>query len=157
MAVVVCSLSAWSQPQLLKLAVEILNNNQSVSKIEEILVENEFSVFEKDFDEYVNCTFSISAVNNEYAYSTATDTPQVTLEYSNNCSKRIAIAKFVLPIQSNYYNALNEQLSQYGFSLIEDDGNELIYRNEAKIQCNFIFSDNGEVTLFVHKRTNTLW
>lgn len=77
--VILCSLSAWCEPQLIGVALEILNNNQSISEIEKILDENGFSVSEKVFDENVNCTFSISANNKEFALSTSTEVPQVTV------------------------------------------------------------------------------
>ena len=112
LAVIVCSLSAWSQPQLLRLAGELLEHFDDVSKVEKTFEDNGLSV---------------------------------------------AVVIFNIDLDSDYYNTLNDQLAEYGFALIEDDGNELIYRNEKQIQCNIMFPKNGKARIYVVQRTNRVW
>lgn len=147
-AVVLCSLSAWCQSKLINIGLEILDNNQSVTKIEEILTANSMDVTDTTFDEYVNCSFSVSAENSDN---------NVWFKYRNDCYRNIAVGMFVFLLNSDLFDELEGQLSEHSFSLVNDDGNELIYRNGNKIQCNIMFSDSGEVTLFVSKESNRIF
>lgn len=149
-AVIVCCLSAWSQPPLLKLAGELLKHFDDVSKVEKTFEDNGLSVVSKEFDKYVACSYYLSATNSD-------SIPPIKAEFSRTCDRNIAVVIFNIDLDSDYYNALNDQLAEYGFALIEDDGNELIYRNEKQIQCNIIFPENGKAKIYVVQRTNKVW
>ncbi|WP_285821058.1 MULTISPECIES: hypothetical protein [Bacteroidales] len=150
LAVIVCSLSAWSQPQLLRLAGELLEHFDDVSKVEKTFEDNGLSVVSKEFDKYVACSYYLSASNSD-------SIPPIEAEFSRTCDKNIAVVIFNIDLDSDYYNTLNDQLAEYGFALIEDDGNELIYRNEKQIQCNIMFPKNGKARIYVVQRTNRVW
>jgi len=149
-AVVVCSLSAWCQPQLLKLAGELLKHYDDVSMVEKTLENNKLLIVSKEFDKYVACSYYLSATNSD-------SVPPLEVEFSRTCDKNLAVVIYNIGLESGYYTALNEQLTEYGFTLIEDDGNELIYRNEKQIQCNIIFPKSGKVKIYVVQRTNRVW
>ena len=150
MTVFLISQSAWCQPQLLKLAGELLKHYDDVSKVEETLENNGLSIVSKEFDKYVACSYYLSATNSD-------SIPSLEVEFSRTCEKSLAVVIYNIDLDSDYYNALNDQLTEYGFTLIEDDGNELIYRNEKQIQCNIMFPKNGRAKIFVVQRTNRIW
>lgn len=87
LAVIVCSLSAWSQPQLLRLAGELLEHFDDVSKVEKTFEDNGLSVVSKEFDKYVACSYYLSASNSD-------SIPPIEAEFSRTCDKNIAVVIF---------------------------------------------------------------
>lgn len=150
MAVVVCSLSAWCQPKLVELGLNLFQNYSDVSKVEEILVKNGLIITSKEFDKYVACAYYLTAENGDAI-------PELQAEFANNCTNNIAGVVFKISLNSDYYNDLSNQLDNLGFELIEDDGNELIYRNSKKIQCNISFPENGRANIMIIGRTYQIW
>ena len=146
----IVSLSAWCQPQLVELAVDLLKHYDDVSKVEEILVKNGLIITSKEFDKYVACAYSLTAENSDAI-------PELQAEFANNCTSKIAGVVFKISLNSDYYNDLSNQLDNLGFELIEDDGNELIYRNSKKIQCNISFPENGRANIMIIGRTYQIW
>ncbi len=118
--------------------------------VEKTLENNKLLIVSKEFDKYVACSYYLSATNSD-------SVPPLEVEFSRTCDKNLAVVIYNIGLESGYYTALNEQLTEYGFTLIEDDGNELIYRNEKQIQCNIIFPKSGKVKIYVVQRTNRVW
>ena len=150
LAVLFCSLSAWSEPLLVELGLDLLKHYDKVSKIEEILEKNGLNVTSKDFDKYVACAYSLTAENSDTI-------PELQAEFVNNCTNKIAGVVFKISLNSDYYNDLSSQLNNFGFELIEDDGNELIYRNSKNIQCNISFPKYGRANIMIIGRTYQIW
>lgn len=150
MAVFLCSLSAWCQPHLLELALKLLKRHDDVSKIEQLLEENGMSVTAKEFSQDVASTYYLTAVNSD-------SIAPLHAAFSNTTEHRIAAVIFEIDLKSEYYNQLSGDIKKLGFELIEDDGNELDYRNSNNVQCNILFPTNGKVKLVIFKRTHTLW
>lgn len=148
--VLLCSLSAWSQPHLLELALKLLKCHDDVSKVEHLFEDNGLLIVSKEFSPYVASTYYVTTVNSE-------SIAPLHAAFSNTTESRIAVVFFEIDLESEYYNQLSGDMKNLGFELIKDDGNELDYRNSNKVQCNISFPTDGKIKLEISKRTHTLW
>lgn len=74
------------------------------------------------------------------------------------CDHDLPVTALKMDLDSDFYNTLNRQLTDYGFALIKNNENSVIYRNDEKLLlCNIIFQRPGKIRVFMIRHTNCPW
>ncbi|MDE5901123.1 MAG: hypothetical protein K2H33_07190 [Muribaculaceae bacterium] len=74
------------------------------------------------------------------------------------CNHDLPVTALKIDLDSDFYNTLNRHMTDYGFALIKNNENSVIYRNDEKLLlCNIIFQRPGKIRVFLIQHTNRPW